>query len=228
MVPTVKSIILNPREAKAYAAGTLTQLRRVCKPQPEEFVQTTTVHTPKHPAPYMDSYCSEPKTVSNPRGMSDLWCWWTTDNRPDCNFIKCPYGAPSDKLALRETWGIPDGAYPGTAAEYVSYRSDESTWHCHTNDAPLHRKSKCSGYISPAAWNSPVTMPLWAVRWHPVITAVRLERVQDMSGGDAVACGIQSTPLAWHYIHQFDRDNPRTPWESNPWVWVIDMEGLKA
>ncbi len=58
------------------------EIVRAMEPQPKPFVQTSPDrHALRHEAPYLDSYCSEPKTPENPRGMSDVWCWWCRDDR---------------------------------------------------------------------------------------------------------------------------------------------------
>lgn len=161
----MKSITLRQWEATAYAAGTLTQLRRVCKPQPVD-------------APSFVHYGT--KSIVKEVASGQIF---TTEQCIAALVQFAPYGSPGDALALR---GL-------------------------------------------SLWNT-------------VIQSVRLERVQDMSEADARACGISdggclncgvpepcgcesSKPDARDgYIWHFHKDNPRTPWESNPWCWVIDVE----
>jgi hypothetical protein len=90
---------------RALLAGTKTQTRRVMSPQPGPYVQQTPDrHAAKHPAPYIDAYCSGAKTPENPRGMSAVWCWWTRDDRQGAKVGRCPYGRPGDRLWVRESW----------------------------------------------------------------------------------------------------------------------------
>lgn len=188
----MKSIALKQHEAAAYAAGRLTQLRQVCRPQPVD-------------APSFVHYGT--KSIVKEVASGQIF---TTEQCIAALVQFAPYGAPGDRLALREMFSY---------YERGSFKTPNGIWYW------------ADGEVPGSDWSIPKSstqMPLWAVRWHPVITAVRLERVQEMTEGDAVACGIQSTPLAWHYMHQFDRDNPRTLWESNPWTWVVDVEGVRG
>lgn len=80
-------INFNAAMVQALLAGRKTQTRRVLTPQPATI-----------PAgQYADSYCSEQKTLANPRGMSRDWCLWTADNRQGRDFAGVPY-VPGDRL----------------------------------------------------------------------------------------------------------------------------------
>ena len=64
------------------------------------------------------------------------------------------------------------------------------------------------------------------------ITAVRVERVQEIvhSPEDLLAEGVQSEEIgelqACEYRDLWDSLNGKKhPWESNPWVWVIEFKG---
>jgi len=133
-----------------------------------------------------------------------------------------PYGAPGDTLACKEQFSF---------YERGPFKTPNGVWYWADGEVPG------SDWCRP---QSPVTMPAWAVRHHPVITAVRLERVQSATTDDIGHMGIdngRSNPKmgARHvamqdmeYMRVWTRDNPRTPWDSNPWVWVYEVEGVKA
>jgi len=65
---------------------------------------------------------------------------------------------------------------------------------------------------------------------------VRVERLQEISDVDALAEGIQiksegipiTTPKKWYGIY-WNRLNAKRgwPWESNPWIWVIEFGVLE-
>lgn len=73
-------------------------------------------------------------------------------------------------------------------------------------------------------------MPSWASRITLEIVNVRVERLQDISHGDAIKEGI--------YIDKADWGNFAIPkfntlwnsiygpddWNANPWVWVVEFE----
>src|SRR4051794_9883732 len=90
----------------ALLKGAKTQTRRIMDPQPQPYVESERRRAQKHPASYIDSYCSQSKTPANQRGMSATWCWWTTDDRQGPGEFRCPYGVPGDRLWVREAWRV--------------------------------------------------------------------------------------------------------------------------
>ena len=106
---TDRPIIFSAPMIKSLIAGRKSQTRRlnigeVPEPPAHDAVSPWSVERGDklHPAPYLDSYCGDPKTSANPRGMSDRWCWWTRDDRPGRQF-KVSY-VPGDRLWVRETF----------------------------------------------------------------------------------------------------------------------------
>ena len=90
-------------------------------------------------------------------------------------------------------------------------------------------------------WRPSIHMPRWASRIDLEVTGVRVERLQEINGNDAVAegcipqpsdcrlcmngiCSAHQPPTG-QFAHLWDSLNAkRAPWESNPWVWVIEFE----
>jgi len=120
--------------------------------------------------------------------------------------IACPYGQPGDRLWVRETYNSCGGK--------PFYRAD----------GELHPDWK---------WRPSIFMPRWASRITLEITAVRVERLKDITIEDAQAEGV--TPLGvegdgrrWRaaFRELWDSLNAKRGhgWGANPWVWVISFK----
>ena len=152
--------------------------------------------------------------------------------------VRCPYGAPADRLWVREAWCTssrfdrmpPRDIAPGAAITYLA-------------DGEHHR---CSRY------RPPMFMPRWASRITLEVTAVRIERLQDISEDDAQAEGVIDIPMAamppgtlWAghatagcelhaktaagaYRLLWESINGAGSWDANPWVWVLSFKRVEA
>ena len=159
---------------------------------------------------------------------------------PTMPLPKCPYGQPGDRLWVRETWQ----GYRMTSYEYDEWEAMESPKD--RNDDHYSPVYKADGKNFPEKWFPSIFMPREFSRIDLLIKDIRVERLQDISEADAIAEGCRP---------QFDKSNPVTmngiqmmphisakedfqrlwdsingkkhPWESNPWVWVINFERIK-
>lgn len=120
--------------------------------------------------------------------------------------IHCPYGMPGDRLWVRETW-FPNGNIP--------------------NCLILHRADAMPGYDK-IKWRPSIFMPRFLSRITLQVTAIRVERLQDISDEDAVAEGMAIDDALHDYQCLWDRLNAKRGygWDKNPWVWVIQFERL--
>lgn len=119
----------------------------------------------------------------------------------------CPYGQPGDRLWVRETWAKVSGDREEPDA--IAYRADSE------NQAEV--------------WTPSIHMPRWASRITLEVVSVRVERLQDISRGDAMAEGCPfpnmaegDDPRKW-YADLWEQINGPGSWAENPWVWVVEF-----
>jgi hypothetical protein len=130
----------------------------------------------------------------------------------DEKYFTCPYGEPSDRLWVRETWAE---NHPVLDNKY-RYRANLM--------APDLGKP----------WKSSRFMPRAASRITLEVTAVRVERLQDISEIDCeIEMGVHPYTLGNTAYTKFQElwnkiNGKKHPWASNPWVWVIEFQIDKA
>jgi len=155
--------------------------------------------------------------------FSDDWKHW--NGRPEWERRDCPFGQPGDTLWVRETFLVqPELWAAGHSPQPVHYASDTP-------------RNQAEDY----ALKPSIHMPRWASRITLKITDIRVERLQDISTDDAAREGITYAPgsyeLEWMTPYQRERKrladfqamwdtiNAKRgyPWESNPYVWVLEF-----
>ncbi|MEX0165342.1 hypothetical protein MRBLPD1_003863 [Pseudomonas brassicacearum] len=94
---------------------------------------------------------------------------------------RCPYGGPGDRLWVREAFGLQVRHYGGGTGEHIVYRA--------TNPDAIYCKS-AEGREYPVKWKPSIHMPRHSSRILLEITAVRVERLQDISEELAMVEGI--------------------------------------
>jgi hypothetical protein len=82
-------------------------------------------------------------------------------------------------------------------------------------------------------WKPSIFMPKQACRLFLQVKNIRVERLQDISRGDAMAEGcpfpnMQKGPNPVGWFHDlWHKINGPTSWVKNPWVWVIEFEKIE-
>ena len=216
-----RPVIFNGEMVRAILDGRKTQTRRVMKVQPES-----------------SGFGLRFITESLNNRDTGKYFWSQSDacgiNKPRSKPFSCPFGQVGDRLWVRETFAghylddnqiqdIKDGR--DKAEDLCEYRADYS------------EDAECAD-----GWTPSIHMPRWASRILLEITAVRVERLNDISEEDAKAEGVKTagdmlpdypdtflTPkgdfatakVAFQRLWQsiYDEDS----WAANPWVWVIEF-----
>lgn len=153
---------------------------------------------------------------------------------------QCPHGQPGDRIWVRETCRadeLPDGL------DGVRYLADDVFRPIDNTPAAadlwfaLYAYRGKRGAIVPS-----IHMPRWASRISLEITGVRVERLNDISGDDAMAEGVQPTrDGAFHivddtfrapdpvecYARLWEDINGTGSWAANPWCWCIEFQRIK-
>jgi hypothetical protein len=141
---------------------------------------------------------------------------------------RCPYGIVGDRLWVRETFALTNHGKP-------VYRAD-----CHDRDG--HFWSSVAEDPDDVRWRPAIHLPRSLSRITLDVTRVRIERLQDITEGDARAEGVDAVEVGISTINGapatgviFDPrlkfhalwnsiNAERAPWSSNPWVWVVDFK----
>lgn len=152
-----------------------------------------------------------------------------------------PYGQPGDRLWVRETFmRQPHPSECGLTQEMIP-----KTWEsaCAAAGTIFYRADPNAEWLADGRpWTQSIRMPRWASRITLEITGLRVERLRDINGADAIAEGILRDGEGW-------RGSPRRPWfaspvgafrslwgsincagswDANPWVWVIEFKRVEA
>ncbi|MFM1257916.1 hypothetical protein WFL72_14750 [Yersinia enterocolitica] len=131
----------------------------------------------------------------------------------------CPLGKPGDQLWVREAFAA------GLCTEStLAYRA-------------THKPEDLEeGWGETIKWTPSIHMPRWASRINLLITGVRVERLNTISTGDAMAEGYPvereatgGSLDAWLWFRElWDGIYPDNTFEVNPWCWVIEFERMEA
>lgn len=160
--------------------------------------------------------------------------------------IACPYGQPGDGLWVREAW----------RTSPLLDRMSPAEMPVHPEIPPVRYEADgaYSGFgFDPGRYRHARFMPYWASRIDLEITEIRVERLQEISEGDAEAegiepprcekcgythldcfvnmdhyrCGAKAPGSAVGlYRNLWESINGVGSWNANPWVWVIIFQRL--
>ncbi len=226
-----RPILFSAPMVRAILAGTKTQTRRVVK-IPGVMPHTSFVIT--HPEEEIIRFDDGTFHYLSTAAMSGPYA--------------CPYGQPGDRLWVRETWrhtcdsleearALTEDITSGTAVDYRATYVDELM-----RNGPMARADaeECCRWET---WKPSIHMPRWASRILLEVTDVRVQRLQDISGSDARAEGVERIHCygpdcpdgedgcnargcygARERFHElWDSINGAGAWGANPWVWALSF-----
>lgn len=202
-------IIFNSEMVRTILDGRKTQTRRIIKPQPQ----------------YDRGYWSYEykKGCHHYIGDTHPTEHWSLENM----LPYCPYGTVGSKLWVRETWqgfNKLSGSVLTNGIPKVNY--GEGFWAAYKADNIADPKCK---------WRPSIHMPRWACRIFLGITAIRVERVQDITPENCEKEGLELTRHSNLQMGRYERicqdfgylwdsiNLKRAPWKDNPWVWVLEF-----
>ncbi|HHW1634989.1 TPA: hypothetical protein ACUT84_003674 [Pseudomonas aeruginosa] len=210
-----RPILFNDRMVRAILEGRKTVTRRVVKPKQAGRI-----------------------TGAAGPGMAAEYLGIDNDGSDCFSLLQCPYGQPGDRLWVREAWAA-DAQVDAIAPRDLS--QGEPIWY--PADFSV-RQTGCS-MISKGRGRPSIHMPRWASRILLEITAVRVERLQDITEDQAEAEGVErpenitnvdvwdgaerelfnamNQPRA-RFRRLWSDINGSESWDANPWVWVIEFE----
>lgn len=188
-----RPILFSAPMVRTVLAGTKTQTRRVVKPQPAS---------------------SMPPGWTWKRLGVEGWYAVNGPHRSEC-IGQCPYGAPGDRLWVREAWRAmsehnlrkPSELPQGTPIVHEASRHPDTGF----------------GKLRPGMF-----MPRAASRLTLEVTGVRVERLQAISERDCeIELGVAPFSLGDEAYPRFrnlwERINGETSWITDPWVWVVEF-----
>ncbi|HEU4641259.1 MAG TPA: hypothetical protein VFS44_02310 [Gemmatimonadaceae bacterium] len=245
-MPTVRErpVLMTGPMVRAILDGRKSQTRRPLKPQPDGGLDFT-----PGPVTHFQRLGIEVRTGRSSWGA-------VSGDRPINAFrvgrdsikddIECPYGAPLDRLWVRETWQdwcpLWSGAWCGCGSKEMVAETHRPAYRA----TPDERGE-------PKRWRPAIHMPRWASRITLEITDIRVERVQDISEDDARAEGARrfdDIPDSHPYGQggRWSMGRPASSdeclgsarfafanlwnalnaarglgWDENPWCWVISF-----
>ena len=248
-----RPILFNGDMVRAILDGRKTVTRRLV---PSWQLPTETSQADGDKLRWMSVAQRDPRWGFGVFGASEAECMAQyNEDGPRC----CPFGNEGDRLWVRENWwqaGEWQPRYPMV---------DECVWHGSSrvfysadglppNEPNRHLPGGApKGYTAAdpnVVWRHrpSIHMPRWASRILLEVTAVRVERLQDITEEQAIAEGIDLDALA-DSQERYDmvlagscaagRATPITAfrdlwlstggdWDANPWVWVIQFKRAEA
>lgn len=167
-------------------------------------------------------------------GMIHNEVWFSSLTREQTNLacagnyfsLECPYGKVGNILSIKEPWKI--HKMNGGSGIYF----EDGAFYIHSE------VSKLSNGKDSQKWRSANTLPKWASRFQVKIKGIDVERLHDITDEGTKKEGMFLDYLQPSNLLRIDKLSRKDlfivfwdlcyresfPWESNPYVWVLDFE----
>lgn len=239
---TERPILFTAPLVRAILAGDKTQTRRVINPQPPTCEgETLPFDPPRWQTPAVVGADGELGPAPEDEfGISCVDGEWGR---------RCPYGAPGDRLWVREAFRLPalfDDYSPSEVGEQSLKAGHDSEWcpllYEASGDTAGSQEELEHFEVPTEGWGRlrpSIHMPRWASRIELEVVDVRVQRVRETSHADARAEGVEHAlgdhvdlvPDYTGSVHQhgfaqlWNRINASRGygWDANPWVWVVEF-----
>ncbi|WP_321902040.1 hypothetical protein [Paraburkholderia tropica] len=209
-----RPILFSAPMVRAILDGSKTQTRRIVKPQPHIDALNNFIWNGWN---FGQSAAGVPHVQSLASPVP-----WSKTKR-----VLCPFGAPGDRLWVRETWMD----LSGTGIEPVTGSSSPYAYGADT--LPGSFGDECRKEYG-LKWRPSIHMPRAVSRITLEVTGVRVERLQSISDADAESEGIdflrhvpdadETLTASQLFLCLWDSiATPGVDWAANPWVWVVDF-----
>lgn len=212
-----RPILFSGPMVRALLAGTKTQTRRIIKPQPKLIESSGRWYWEKaldvHGSPLVDA----------------SRFWWEY-------YGTSPFGQSGDRLWVKESWY--------EQGRWVRVNEFGENWEGDVEWEGTGNISFAADGPNPGNWRSRPSIHLFRKfsRITLEVTAVRVERLQDISADDCLAEGaVKFTDPGvgdlldqgvikdlWMYRQKYqwlwESINGPGSWDANPWVWVVEFK----
>jgi len=212
-----KPILFSSPMVLAILEGRKTQTRRVINPQPSENFSPIAV---EWYSPIIVDRNGDEQPGAEIFGVYG-----------DDEGYRCLYGAPGDRLWVKETFKCEELEPFGE--DGVRFRAD-GVFRGIENSQEASQKW-LEAYREGGKWRPSIFMPRWASRITLEVVNVRVERVRDIKDDDAKAEGatldnsgrlegignfVDGFAIVWDKINK----KRGFGWDVNPWVWVVEFK----
>jgi hypothetical protein len=195
----------------------------------------------KHQWPYLlqESHYATGKVLTGLSRQPGAWMEFRHRQQDETGYqgsqastlVLCPYGQPGDRLWVREAFIHEPADYVWEASVSIPCRPATTVYRADAGDPRGGR------------WTPSIHMPRSLSRITLEVTAVRVERLQDISEADAIAEGIERRGPGWawysdpkaytmqpivSYCDLWEQINGPGSWDANPWVWVVEFNRVEA